>query len=88
MWLIFSTNVFRVLQDAQVADMYKSDRELFNHTAKFWTESYATPKASGAAAEAEAIARVASMGFDEAAARKALDDNAWDENAAVNALLS
>ena len=65
-----------------------SDRQLFNQTAKFWTDTYAVEKGSGADAEAEAVARVCQMGFDEAAARKALVDHGWDENAAVNALLS
>eukprot|EP00930_Biecheleria_cincta_P045247 TRINITY_DN31190_c0_g1_i1.p2 TRINITY_DN31190_c0_g1~~TRINITY_DN31190_c0_g1_i1.p2 ORF type:complete len:205 (-),score=40.18 TRINITY_DN31190_c0_g1_i1:11-625(-) len=29
-------------QDAEVAQMYKSDRELFNNTAKYWTEIFAS----------------------------------------------
>merc|ERR1712176_469079 len=28
-------------QDAEVADMYKTDRKKFEKTAKFWTETYA-----------------------------------------------
>ena len=68
--------------------MYKSDRELFNQTAKFWTDSYAVAREEGEAARQAAIERVQQMGFDEAAARDALEKHGWDENAAVNALLS
>merc|ERR1711866_12779 len=28
-------------QDAEVADMYKNNRELFTQTAKYWTETFA-----------------------------------------------
>lgn len=49
---------------------------------------YGVAQASGDEAQAAAIQRVCGMGFDEASARKALDDHKWDENAAVNALLS
>mmetsp|Transcript_2647 Transcript_2647/g.5389 ORF Transcript_2647/g.5389 Transcript_2647/m.5389 type:complete len:198 (-) Transcript_2647:113-706(-) len=75
-------------QDAEVASMYKADRNTFNQTAKFWTEMYAVAQATGGEAEAAAIQRVCGMGFDEASARKALEDHKWDETAAVNALLS
>jgi len=68
--------------------MYKADRNTFNQTAKFWTEMYAVAQATGGEAEAAAIQRVCGMGFDEASARKALEDHKWDETAAVNALLS
>lgn len=29
------------VQDAEVANMYKMNRETYNQTAKFWTETYA-----------------------------------------------
>ena len=75
-------------QDAEVAKMYMDDRELYNQTAKFWTDTYAVVKEEGAEAEAAAVERVCSMGFDAEAARGALEKHDWDENAAVNALLS
>jgi len=75
-------------QDAEVANMYKSDRAQFLQTAQFWTEMYATVKEEGADAQVAAISTVCAMGFDEATARRALEENGWDENAAVNALLS
>ena len=68
--------------------MYKSDRAQFLQTAQFWTEMYATVKEEGAGAQVAAINTVCAMGFDEATARRALEENGWDENAAVNALLS
>jgi len=74
-------------QDAEVATMYKSDRTLFNQTAKFWTDTYAVVKEEGAGAEDAAIQRVCGMGFDAASARAALEKHGWDENAAVNSLL-
>lgn len=69
-------------QDAQVAKMYTSDRQKFNETAKFWTETYAKPKSKD-----DAISRVCEMGFDRASAKAALEKHNWDESAAVNALL-
>jgi ubiquitin-conjugating enzyme (huntingtin interacting protein 2) len=62
--------------------MYLEDRKKFDRTAKFWTETYASPKS-----REDAIARVCDMGFDAASARKALEKHNWDESAAVNALL-
>lgn len=69
-------------QDAEVAKMYISDRDNFNRTAKFWTESYAKESSKD-----EAISRVCEMGFDRASAKKALEKHSWDESAAVNDLL-
>lgn len=69
-------------QDAQVAKMYMNNREEFDRTAKFWTESYAKPKSHD-----DAINRVCEMGFDKNQARQALEKHGWDESAAVNALL-
>jgi uncharacterized UBP type Zn finger protein len=66
--------------------MYQADYEQFASTARFWTECYAMPKADG---EADAAVRnLMDMGFDESAARAALDKHGGDENAAVNELLS
>ena len=74
-------------QDAEVAQMYKSNKEEFLQTARFWTEMYAQVKEEGASAQDAAVQRVCGMGFDEAAVRAALVKHAWDENAAVNELL-
>jgi uncharacterized UBP type Zn finger protein len=38
--------------------------------------------------ESPAVRRLMEMGFPAEAARKALDDNGGDENAAINSLLS
>lgn len=69
-------------QDAQVAQMYLKSIEEFNKTAKFWTESYAN-----ATSKDNMVLRICEMGFSAADARKALENNAWDEQAAVNSLL-
>lgn len=78
-------------QDAEVAEMYKTDRETFNNTAKFWCECYAKtqdPGAdTGAAAIPPAVQRLMDMGFDEQSSRSALAKHKNDENAAVNELL-
>ena len=57
---------------------------LFFSQAKFWTETYAKPGAG----DSEAVSRLVEMGFSREQCIKALADNAGDENAAVNALLS
>ena len=83
-------------QDAEVAEMYKTDRETFNNTAKFWTECYAKPRegdsvAAGAAAASAPpppVQRLMDMGFDEQNARVVLAKHKNDENAAVNELLN
>ena len=62
--------------------MYMANREEFERTAKFWTESYAKPSS-----KEDAVSRVCEMGFDRESARKALEKHDWDESAAVNALL-
>jgi len=69
-------------QDAEAAKQYKTDREGFNRTAKFWNETYATEGSKDAA-----IDNVCAMGFDRQSALKALEDNNWDPQAAVNSLL-
>ena len=62
--------------------MYLNNIKEFNTTAKFWTDSYATEKSND-----DAISRVCDMGFSKEDAKKALEDNGWDESAAVNSLL-
>lgn len=73
-------------QDAEVANMYKMNRETYNQTAKFWTETYAQVREPGR--NEDVVRRVCDMGFPEAQARRALASNDWDEMAAINALLS
>jgi len=82
-------------QDAEVATMYKSDRDLFNSTAQFWTDCYAKDESAsaGTAAPTErvippAVSKLMEMGFGEQQCRQALAKHKMDENAAVNELLS
>ncbi|CAM9870398.1 unnamed protein product [Chrysoparadoxa australica] len=72
-------------QNAEAADMYVSNREMYNQTAKLWAEKYAQPKKERS--NEEAVQRVCDMGFAAEAARKALEANGWDERAAINSLL-
>lgn len=69
-------------QDAEVARMYKNDRDEYNRTAKFWTESYAKETS-----KEDAIAQVCEMGFSKEDAKAALEQFDWDGSAAVNSLL-
>lgn len=72
-------------QDAQVANMYMNDPETFAHTAKFWTDCYASAKGE----DDDAITmRLVDMGFPKEASRAALIKHNGDENAAVNELIS
>ena len=85
-------------QDAEVANMYKTDRDTFTNTAKFWTECYAKPKDDASSTTADngsttpsippAVQRLMEMGFDEQMSRTALLKHKNDENAAVNDLLT
>jgi ubiquitin-conjugating enzyme (huntingtin interacting protein 2) len=70
-------------QDAQVAKMYTSNRQKFDQTAKFWTDTYATSKGN----KEEVVKRVTDMGFDRQSVERALEKHGWDESAAVNELL-
>merc|ERR1711953_1390758 len=69
-------------QDAQVADMYKSNMELFTQTAKYWTESFAM----GSSSIDEKVANIESMGFSRDDATAALQRAAGDETVALNYL--
>mmetsp|Transcript_96616 Transcript_96616/g.170783 ORF Transcript_96616/g.170783 Transcript_96616/m.170783 type:complete len:199 (+) Transcript_96616:117-713(+) len=55
-------------QDADVAEQYKTNRDLFNQTARQWTESFAM----GTGDRARKLAEIADMGFTEAQADEAL----------------
>lgn len=69
-------------QDAEVAKQYLSNRELFESTARFWTETYATETS-----EEEKVQRLVAMGFPEDAVRKALKETDGDEARALEKLL-
>ncbi|OMJ65620.1 hypothetical protein SteCoe_37892 [Stentor coeruleus] len=72
-------------QDAVVASQYKNNRDLFNQTARAWTQEHA--KSPEKILE-EKIKRLCEMGFTEHVVRKALNDCAMDEAAALNLILS
>lgn len=72
-------------QDAEVAEQYKKNRELFNQTAKYWTETFAQEAAQKSGME-EKITNLVNMGFDKAQAKAALEKHKGDEVAAVNEL--
>ncbi|KAF4749270.1 ubiquitin-conjugating enzyme E2 K [Perkinsus olseni] len=72
-------------QDAEVANMYKSDRALFNQTAKYWTATFACVEAQ--APHEEKIKNMCDMGFPREQVVKALETHNWDETVALNSLL-
>lgn len=71
-------------QDAEVANMYKSNRELFNQTAKYWTEMFATENKS---TNDEKVQKICDMGFSKEQAVSALEKQGYDETLALNSLL-
>ncbi|KJE96580.1 ubiquitin-conjugating enzyme [Capsaspora owczarzaki ATCC 30864] len=56
-------------QDAVVANQYRSNREEYNRTAKYWTDVYARP---GVSEDDVKIKQLMDMGFDEAKCKTAL----------------
>lgn len=72
-------------QDAVVAQQYKTDLPLFEATAREWTRVHARDLGE---VRAESVRKLMEMGFEEAAVRTALENTAWDEQAALNTLLS
>eukprot|EP00403_Amphidinium_massartii_P037101 CAMPEP_0178448478 /NCGR_PEP_ID=MMETSP0689_2-20121128/42011_1 /TAXON_ID=160604 /ORGANISM="Amphidinium massartii, Strain CS-259" /LENGTH=203 /DNA_ID=CAMNT_0020073677 /DNA_START=55 /DNA_END=664 /DNA_ORIENTATION=- len=73
-------------QDAEVANMYKTNRPLFSQTAKYWTETFAQ-EATQKQGSDEKVKNLVDMGFDEKTARAALEKHKWDETAALNEML-
>jgi len=71
-------------QDAEVANMYKSDKALFEQTAKYWTETFAQEKASS---HSDRVQQITEMGFTAEQAKEALEKHNWDETLALNSLL-
>eukprot|EP00928_Gymnodinium_smaydae_P086915 TRINITY_DN71301_c0_g1_i1.p1 TRINITY_DN71301_c0_g1~~TRINITY_DN71301_c0_g1_i1.p1 ORF type:complete len:203 (+),score=37.48 TRINITY_DN71301_c0_g1_i1:103-711(+) len=74
-------------QDAEVANQYKTDRALFEQTAKFWTETYAS-EAAQSSTEDDKLSRLVDMGFDKEQARAALAKCDGDETRATEMLCS
>ena len=70
-------------QDAEVARMYKTDMNLFNFTAKQWTQNYAQKKLMND----EKVQNMMAMGFEEQQCRDALARYGFDEQQAINYLL-
>ncbi|KAK4375773.1 hypothetical protein RND71_006450 [Anisodus tanguticus] len=70
-------------QDAVVAQQYLKDHQTFVGTARYWTETFAKT----CAAE-EKIQKLVEMGFPEAHVRSTLEATGWDENLALEKLLS
>jgi ubiquitin-conjugating enzyme (huntingtin interacting protein 2) len=72
-------------QDAVVAKQYMAEHALFTQTARQWTERHAR---AGNGGEAEKAARLAEMGFDGSAIRRALSECSGDEQQALERLCS
>ncbi|CAD7955446.1 unnamed protein product [Amoebophrya sp. A25] len=78
-------------QDAEVAKQYKSSRDEFLSTARYWTETYAIAN-GGAATQYEnphqgKINQILDMGFTEEQAKDALAQNGFKLQEAVQSLL-
>lgn len=71
-------------QDAVVASQFKSDIELFNKTARYWTDLYANPKKM----EENNIKPLMDMGFSETDCRGALKKHNNDLEKSINYLLN
>lgn len=71
-------------QDAEVADMYKSNRPLFAQTAKYWTETFASENKSS---NDEKVQNIVDMGFSADQAKSSLEKHGFDETLALNSLL-
>ncbi len=67
-----------------MAKQYKTDKKLFEQTAKYWTENFAKESKTG---HPEKIKTLLEMGFGEDLATEALERYNWDEQLALNYLL-
>lgn len=73
-------------QDAQVAGQYKKNKADFERTAAYWTATYAMPAAKP---DVEGmVRRLSEMGFDKEKCVKALEQTKYNENAALEYLIS
>ena len=70
-------------QDAEVANMYKSDRAAFESKAAEWTSKYATGQG-----DSEKMQALVSMGFPKDRVREALIAHNNDQQQALEALLN
>eukprot|EP01067_Filipodium_phascolosomae_P001164 Filipodium_phascolosomae@DN1804_c0_g2_i1.p1 len=73
-------------QDAEVASMYKTKRKLFEQTAKYWTETFASPQKEKESND-DKVRKICEIGFSGREARLALQKHNWDETSALNSLL-
>jgi len=73
-------------QDAEVAEMFKNNRDLFDQTAKHWTETFAN-ETSAKSDKDDKIAQICGMGFEKEQAIEALEKAGWDTTVATNNLL-
>jgi len=73
-------------QDAQVATMYKNDRKQFEATAKFWTETYAQPRP--VVDNSAKLKKLSEMGFPSAKCQEALERTNYNDDAALEWLLT
>merc|ERR1711933_70755 len=71
-------------QDAEVADMYKHNRELFSQTAKYWTDTFAQENTTS---NEQKVANMMEMGFTAEQSMEALTKYGYDETLALNSLL-
>ena len=70
-------------QDAVVAGQYKTDKKTYIKHAKEWVEKYASPKINEAK-----IQRLMDMGFSKQMVENALQKNGFEEERALEELLS
>ena len=70
-------------QDAVVAKQYKSNKVEFEATAKYWTETYASPQKG----MDESVKQLMEMGFEKAQCEAALAQCGGDVNEAMGKLL-
>ena len=68
-----------------MASQYKSNLPEFNRTAHEWTRQHARDLGE---VHAESIRKLVDMGFLEATVRLALERSSWDEQTALNLLLT
>lgn len=74
-------------QDAVVAQQYKEEFEIFQRTARHWTNVFAGGQEEEKEMD-EKVKRMISMGFEEHKARVALSTMCWDVTRATDYLLS
>ena len=75
-------------QDAEVAGQYKRSLKEWEGTARYWNDMYARPSSGVADAVAGKVAELGRMGFEEAAARRALAIKGGNLEAAIEMLLA